>query len=137
MNTGGPLALITLKKDLFLLLSLPSPALNGHSPSQTEARSRCSPSQLEAVLLQSPPGTTYWHHLSGATRPLPPAPPPSRGWLSHHGGSVTALSKLQLVQLSILQILPGPKMKTNKRCLGQRVPRDFVCKPALRHQVEG
>lgn len=70
----GPLAglptIITLREDVFLISSLPSPALAGPSTSQLEARGQCGN-------LPGPGGSIckaqMWHKISGTMYPLPPA----------------------------------------------------------------
>lgn len=71
MGTGRPLAgpsTITFKRGCLLCLPLPSPALNAHSTSHTEARSQ---SKMSPFTKRSR-DHILWHKISGATCPLPP-----------------------------------------------------------------
>lgn len=138
----GPLAgaatIITLREDVFLISSLPSPALTRPSTSQMEARG-----QRLTLQLQVGP---FANHMRG-TRFLGPRAPflsvlSGMGGLSHCRGSGTALSTLQFVQLSILLMPLGHKMKTKKRPFWRKDTKGqdcglFISKPALYRYSEG
>ena len=138
----GPLAgaatIITLREDVFLISSLPSPALTRPSTSQMEARG-----QHLTLQLQVGPFANHMHGM----RFLGPCAPllsvlSGMGRLSHFRGSGTALSTLQFVQLSILLMPLRHKMKTNKRPFWRKNTKGqdcglFISKPALYCHSEG